>query len=59
MPTYNIPVTWTMSGHYEIKAESLERAEEKVHETGDLPKGQFVSGSLEINRDHLCYGEIC
>jgi hypothetical protein len=57
MPKYTIPVTWVMSGHYIVEAESREEAQDKVLESEEpysaLPEGEYMDDSLRIDLD-LC-----
>lgn len=53
MNKYIIPVTWHMSGQYEIEAESLEGAINKAFDL-ELPwDGDYIDDSFEINYDCL------
>lgn len=47
---YKVPVTWTMSGTYYIRASSPEEAKEAVFDA-ELPEGQYLDDSFEIDGD--------
>jgi len=54
---YTIAVTWSMSGTYEVEADSLTHAKEKIenylflYKVKALPKGQYIDDSLVIDND--------
>ena len=53
--TFTVPVTWYMSGTYEVTANNLDEAIEKVLGGADLcsklPKGDYIDDSMEVNMD--------
>lgn len=47
--TFNVPVTWEMSGTYEVRAETAERAAELALTIQGLPKvGHYVEDSMRV-----------
>jgi len=52
---YKIAVIWSMSGTYEVEADSLTHAKEKIENAEPpyeaLPKGQYIDDSLVIDND--------
>jgi len=50
--TYRVPVVWTMGGHYNIKAISVEQAIE-IAKTMSLPRGQYLEDSFEIEKEYI------
>lgn len=55
MPTFRIPVTWSVYGHYEIEAQSLQSAIVKAEDLC-LPEGDYLDDSLEI--EHECIEKL-
>ena len=58
---YNIPCSWTMYGHAEVRADSLEEAT-NIAESDQtaLPRsGSYVDGSFEIDHDMLNDSYLC
>lgn len=47
---YKVPVTWTMSGTYYIRASSPEAAKEAAYQA-PLPNGEYVDDSFSIDED--------
>ena len=55
MKTYKIPVTWTVAGTMNIRAENLADAIFQA-ENGDLPDAtDYIEGSFEINNATIPY----
>lgn len=55
MKTYKIPVTWTVAGTMNIRAENLADAIFQA-ENGDLPDPtDYIEGSFEINNATIPY----
>lgn len=56
MPQYKIPATWSVSATFDVEADCLQEAIEKV-ETGEeparLPRGSYIDDSFEIDDDVL------
>lgn len=52
MPTFKIPVTWEMSGEYEIEADTVELAQQQAQNL-PLPDGSYVEDSFEIVEDEI------
>lgn len=51
---YTIPCVWQNYGHMNIEADSLEEAIEKANGPDEeLPRGEYVEGSFEVDRDVL------
>lgn len=52
---FKVPVEWTMIGEYEVDAESLQEAIEKVnageHPFDELPDGDYLDDSLVVNKE--------
>lgn len=48
---YKIPVYWTMVAEMEIEAETLHDAIEMAYDDCDLPKGEYLDSSFEVNED--------
>lgn len=46
---FEIPVSWTMTGTYYVRARSLLKAKEIVYNTEDFPTGTYVEESLIID----------
>lgn len=53
---YSIPVIWQMIATMKIKATSLEEAISKAEES-ELPEGEYLSESFEVQRDFIEKGE--
>lgn len=54
---YRINVVWSEWGVMEIKANNLKEAERKAIEEESLPDGNYVSGSITLDKDIDGYGE--
>jgi len=49
MKPFKVCCSWTMTGEYEIEAETLGEAMELAEEETDLPKDpEYVDGSFEV-----------
>ena len=51
MPKYKIPVSWVMTDEIDVEANSLEEAIQKVEESNELPDGEYLDSSFEVNRE--------
>lgn len=54
---FKIPVHWHMYGEYEVEADTLDIAYEKVLNADppydSLPNGEYIDGSIHINTEVL------
>ena len=50
-----IPVTWSMTAEVVAYADSLENAVAQVEDNPNLPNGDYMDGSFEVNHDFLPY----
>lgn len=56
MKSWVIPVTWEMCGIVTVKADSLEKAMEKVRYSGNIPipqEGVYVDGSFDLSMNEV------
>jgi hypothetical protein len=53
MKTYKLPVLWQMYGYVEVTAESLEDAIDIAENESNLPEGDYIEASFEVD-----YGAI-
>lgn len=57
MPKFRIPVTWMVNGHYEVEADTIQQACNKVESSeepyDDLPIGEYVDESMNVDTDSL------
>lgn len=55
MKKYKIAVSWGMSAELEIEADSLQSAIDEVYDDPDLPQGEYISCSFEVNEEFTEY----
>jgi hypothetical protein len=52
---FQVPVTWMMSGTYEVEAKTLAEANDRVLDCESpydaLPKGEYVDESMAVDHD--------
>lgn len=54
MSKFKIAVTWSVSGTYDVEANTLKEAKEKVlaeKPYDALPKGKYIDDSMEVDMD--------
>ena len=49
MAKYTIAVEWIMHDFIEVDADSLQSAIQKAQEHDELPNGDYLDGSFEVN----------
>jgi hypothetical protein len=50
VPTYKIPISWTLTAELDIEADSVEDAIFKA-EDANLPRGEYLDSSFDVNVD--------
>ena len=55
--TFKIPVSWEMYGYVNVEAESLDEAIKIVENDSNLPDGEYIGGSFEVDEYALEFEE--